>query len=323
MTASNKALSPKRHHLKWYQVFARKWQLHLFMLIPIVWIFIFAYVPMAGIQIAFKDFALKKGVWASPWSDPWYKHFENFFTSFMFWRCVKNTVIISLYSFLVGFPIPIIFALIMNVSRNLRFRKVVQTVTYLPHFISMVVLVGMIVQMFNPVTGLYGALWKFFGGSGYPTSPTSVAKAFPHLYVWSGVWQGFGWSSIIYMAALSGVPMELHEAAMVDGATRLRRVLMVDLPAIMPTIEILLIMNIGHLLGVGFEKAYLLQNNMNLEYSEVIATHVYKMTFQGTSSTRYSYSTAVGLVNSLFNGILLIIANFVTKRMSEDHTSLF
>lgn len=319
MTATSKAMSHKK--MSQWQIFLRKWQLHVFMIIPVVYIILFAYVPMGGVQIAFKDFSIRKGIWASPWVG--LKHFENFFTSFQFWRCLKNTIIISLYSFCVGFPIPIIFALLMNLTRNMRFRKLVQTVTYIPHFISVVVLVGMLVQLLNPVTGLYGALWKLFGGEGYPTSPTSVASAFPHLYVWSGVWQGFGWSSIIYMAALAGVSMELHEAAMVDGASRFRRVLMVDLPAIMPTIQILFIMNVGSLLGVGFEKAYLMQNNMNLEYSEVIATHVYKMTFQGTSSTRYSYSTAVGLFNSIVNGCLLIITNFATKRMSEDGTSLF
>ena len=150
-----------------------------------------------------------------------------------------------------------------------------------------------------------------------------MGSNFPHLYVLSGVWQGFGWSSIIYMAALSSVPLDLHEAAMVDGASRLRRVFVVDLPAIMPTILILFIMNVGSLMSVGFEKAYLMQNNMNLEYSEVIATHVYKMTFQGTSSSRYSYSTAVGLFNSLVNGALLLMVNFITKYLSEEHISLF
>lgn len=314
-----RAMRPKRKSA--IRVFRDKWQLHLFMLIPVIYIIIFAYCPMFGIQIAFKDFSIRKGIWDSEWVGM--KHFISFFTSFQFLRCLKNTVVISLYSFVVGFPIPIIFALMMNLTRSLRFRKVVQTVTYIPHFISTVVLVGMLVQLLNPVTGLYGTLYRLFGGMGYPTAPTTVGSNFPHLYVWSGVWQGFGWSSIIYMAALSGVPLDLHEAAMVDGASRLRRVFMVDLPAIMPTILILFIMNVGSLLGVGFEKAYLMQNNMNLEYSEVIATHVYKMTFQGTSSTRYSYSTAVGLFNSLVNGILLLLVNFITKRMSEDNTSLF
>lgn len=320
MTASNNTMRPGKA-AKVIKTFKKKWQLHLFMLIPVVWIIVFAYVPMAGIQIAFKDFNIRKGMWASPWAG--FKHFENFFSSFQFWRCLRNTITISLYSFAVGFPIPIVFALLMNLTSNVHYRKIVQTVTYVPHFISTVVLVGMIVQMLNPVTGLYGALYHLFGGQGYPTGPTTVGGNFPHLYVWSGVWQGFGWSSIIYMAALAGVPMELHEAAMVDGASRLRRVIVVDLPAIMPTISILFIMNVGSLLGVGFEKAYLMQNNMNLEYSEVIATHVYKMTFQGTSSTKYSYSTAVGLFNSLVNGVLLMIVNFVTKHLSEDHTSLF
>ena len=303
------------------KVFRKKWQLHLFMLIPVAYIIIFAYCPMFGIQIAFKNFSIRKGIWGSEWVGM--KHFATFFTSFQFLRCLKNTLIISLYSFAVGFPIPIFFALMMNLTRNIRFRKVVQTVTYIPHFISTVVLVGMLIQLLNPVTGLYGTLYRLFGGVGYLTAPTTVGSNFPHLYVLSGVWQGFGWSSIIYMAALSSVPLDLHEAAMVDGASRLRRVFVVDLPAIMPTILILFIMNVGSLMSVGFEKAYLMQNNMNLEYSEVIATHVYKMTFQGTSSSRYSYSTAVGLFNSLVNGALLLMVNFITKYLSEEHISLF
>ena len=303
------------------KVFRKKWQLHLFMLIPVAYIIIFAYCPMFGIQIAFKNFSIRKGIWGSEWVGM--KHFATFFTSFQFLRCLKNTLIISLYSFAVGFPIPIFFALMMNLTRNIRFRKVVQTVTYIPHFISTVVLVGMLIQLLNPVTGLYGTLYRLFGGVGYPTAPTTVGTNFPHLYVLSGVWQGFGWSSIIYMAALSSVPLDLHEAAMVDGASRLRRVFVVDLPAIMPTILILFIMNVGSLMSGGFEKAYLMQNNMNLEYSEVIATHVYKMTFQGTSSSRYSYSTAVGLFNSLVNGALLLMVNFITKHLSEEHISLF
>ncbi len=302
-------------------IFRRRWQLHAFMLIPLIYIIIFAYVPMFGLQIAFKNYTIRAGVFGSPWAG--FRHFETFFNSFHFWRSLRNTIVISLYSLCVGFPIPIIFALLMNLVRNLRFRKVVQTVTYLPHFISTVVLVGMIVQMLNPVTGLYGVLYKMLGGQGYPTAPTSIPSAFYHLYVWSGVWQGFGWSSIIYMAALAGVPMELHEAAMVDGASRLRRVIVIDLPTIMPTILILFIMNVGSLLGIGFEKAYLMQNSLNLEYSEIIATHVYKMTFQSTSSTKYSYSTAVGLFNSVVNCTLLLIVNFITKRLSADNTSLF
>ncbi len=321
MTANVAPRKKKNLLQRQWELFTKKWQLHLFMLIPVVYIILFAYIPMVGIQIAFKDFKIKVGMWNSPWAG--FKYFQMFFTSFYFLRCLKNTIIISLYELLVGFPIPIIFALIMNLVRSVKYRKIVQTVTYLPHFISTVVLVGMLVQMLNPITGLYGVLYKMLGGAGYPTAPTSIPSAFPHLYVWSGVWQGFGWSSIIYMAALAGVPLDLHEAAMVDGASRLRRVWIIDLPTIMPTIIILLIMRVGSLLGVGFEKAYLMQNDLNLEYSEVIATHVYKMTFKSTSSTKYSYSAAVGLFNSVVNGVLLLVINSITKHMSEDNTSLF
>ena len=320
MNAMGKVARPKKKKGTW-AIFRKKWQLHAFMLIPVVYILIFAYVPMFGLQIAFKNFSMRAGIWDSPWVG--LKHFENFFTSFQFWRCIRNTLIISLYSIIAGFPIPIIFALLLNLLRNQRFKKTVQTITYIPNFISVVVLVGMLVQLLNPITGLYGALYKLFGGEGYATAPMTVGSWFRHLYVWSGIWQSFGWNSIIYVAALSGVSMELHEAAMVDGASRLRRIFVVDLPAIMPTIIILLIMNAGNVLSVGFGKIYLMQNNMNLEYSEVIATHVYKTTFQGTSSTKYSYSTAVGLFNSLVNCAMLVVVNFVSKHLSEDGTSLF
>ena len=298
------------------KVFRKKWQLHLFMLIPVAYIIIFAYCPMFGIQIAFKNFSIRKGIWGSEWVGM--KHFATFFTSFQFLRCLKNTLIISLYSFAVGFPIPIFFALMMNLTRNIRFRKVVQTVTYIPHFISTVVLVGMLIQLLNPVTGLYGTLYRLFGGVGYPTAPTTVGSNFPHLYVLSGVWQGFGYNSILYLAALSGVSAELHEAAEIDGASRLQRVIHIDFPAILPTVTIMLIMRMGSVMSLGFQKIYLMQNTLNLSTSEVISTFVYKKGLASGAGNDYSYSTAIGMFNSVINLLLLVCVNGVSRKLSEN-----
>ena len=305
----------------WVVTFVRQYQLHLFMLIPLAYILIFAYAPMFGVQIAFKDFSPGKGIWGSPWVG--FKHFTTFFNSYQFSRVITNTLRISFYSLAVGFPLPIVLALLLNTVRRLRFKKLVQTVTYIPYFLSMVVVVGMIVQFLNPITGVYGNIYRMItGASGYPPSLMQNPKAFIHLYVWSGVWQYLGWNSIIYIAALSGVDPQLHESAQIDGASRWRRVLSIDLPAIIPTISVLLILNAGSLMSVGFEKVYLMQNNLNLTQSEVISTYVYKV---GLTSGlgNFSYATAIGLFNSIINCLLLVIVNALSRRFSEDSTSLW
>ncbi|MEA4889644.1 MAG: ABC transporter permease subunit [Clostridiaceae bacterium] len=315
---------PQRHEGKkknWFVTFIRQYQLHLFMLIPIVYIIIFAYIPMFGIQIAFKDFAPGKGIWGSPWVG--FKHFITFFNSYQFGRVITNTVRISLYSLIVNFPLPIILALLLNTVRRMRFKKLVQTVTYVPYFLSTVVVVGMLVQFLNPITGVYGNLYRALSGnSGYPQSLMQNPKAFIHLYVWSGVWQYLGWNSIIYIAALSSVDPQLHESAQIDGASRWKRIWAIDLPAIIPTISVLLILNVGSIMSVGFEKVYLMQNNLNLTQSEVISTYVYKV---GLTSGlgNFSYATAIGLFNSLINCFMLVVVNALSRKFSEDNTSLW
>lgn len=288
----------------------KNWVLYLFLLPAILYLILFKYVPMYGIQIAFKDYSLAKGYWDSPWVG--LKWVKKFLSTPRIWTLLKNTISISLYSALVGFPLPIIFAFIMNNIKNLKWKKFVQTITYMPHFISTVVLVGMISLFFSPNSGIVNTILEFFGGSGdiYFLGSNDY---FIHVYVWTGIWQGVGWGSIMYMAALAGVDQSLHEAAMIDGANKIQRVLNIDLPSIMPTISIMLIMRLGSILGVGYEKIYLLQNSLNIGSSEVISTYVYKL---GLLQQQFSYSTAIGLMNNLVNLLLLFISNKIVGKLS-------
>ena len=298
----------------------KRWQLFVFMLIPVIYILIFAYYPMFGVQIAFKNFVAAKGIWGSEWVG--FSHFQRFFASFQFSRVVSNTVWISVYSLAVSFPLSIIFALIINTVRMERFKKTVQTITYMPFFISTVVIVALINQILNPVIGLYGNLYRIFFGDQYPANILANPNYFRHLYVWSGVWQGLGWSTVIFIAALSAVDPQLHEAAQIDGASRLRRIFHIDFPTILPTASIVLILSVGGLMNVGFEKVYLMQNNMNLKDSEVIATYVYK-TGMAAGMGNFSYASAIGLFNSVINCVLLVIVNWFSGRLNEDGTSLW
>lgn len=297
-----------------------RWQLFLFILLPIVYLLIFAYYPMYGVQIAFRNYIPSLGYLGSEWVG--LEHFRKFFASFQFGRVLTNTLRISLYSLAVSFPLSIVFALMLNTVRHLRFKKFIQTITYVPHFISVVVLVGLMLQILSPVTGLYGNLYRLLVGDAYPVDILGKPNAFIHLYVWSGIWQGLGWSTIIYIAALSGVDPELHEAAQIDGASRLQRVLHIDLPSILPTASIMLILNAGGLMNVGFEKVYLMQNNLNLIYSEVIATYVYKVGMTAGGG-QFSYAAAIGLFNSVINCTLLIIVNSLSARFGGEGNSLW
>ena len=290
-------------------------QLYLFLVIPLAYLVIFKYIPMAGIQIAFRKFSIRKGIWGSPWVG--FANFTRFFSTYMFGRVVKNTLTLSAYSIFAGFPVPILFALLLNVMRGRAFKKTVQMVTYAPHFISTTVLVGMIMALFSSRTGMYGALHFAITGT-YPADIFGKVNAFSHLYVWSGIWQNMGWGAIIYIAALSGVDMQLHEAAQIDGASRFKRVIHIDLPCILPTAAIMLIMRAGSVMSIGFEKVYLMQNSVNLSASEIISTYVYKV---GLQDSDFSYSTAIGLFNSVINLALLLVVNSITKRLSS--TSLF
>lgn len=264
--------------------------------------------------MAFKDYQAKLGIWNSPWVG--FEHFLRFFRSYNFGMLIKNTLTISFYSLLVGFPIPIIFALFLNYLKHERLKKTIQMVSYAPHFISTVVMCGMITIFFNADTGIINTLTGLLGIE--PVDFLGRPEWFKHLYVWTNVWQGVGWSAIIYISALSGVDSQLHEAAIIDGATKLQRMWYVDLPSIKPTIVMLLIMRIGSLMDVGFEKVFLLQNDLNISSSSIISTYVYQV---GLINSDYGYSTAIGLFNTVINVILLLVANYVSKKLTEE--SLF
>ena len=286
-------------------------QLYWFMLLPVVYIIMFHYVPMLGLQIAFKDFQPRSGIWGSEWVG--LSNFRKFFTSYQFKRVVPNTIILSAMSIAASFPIPILYALMLNSLRAERFKKITSTITNMPHFISTVVLVGILMQLFNARTGLYGTIMMNITGS-YPQDLFKSPSNFRQLYVWSGVWQSFGWDSIIYTAALAGVSPDLHEAAQIDGATRFQRVLHIDFPSILPTIIIMLILRCGSVMTIGFEKVFLMQNSLNLSASEVISTYVYKVGLAANGNTDYSYSTAIGMFNSLINLVLISSVNWIAGR---------
>ncbi len=297
------------------------WQIYCFLLLPLVYLIIFCYWPMIGVQIAFRKFTIRDGIWGSKWVG--FDQFAKFFKSYNSWTIIRNTMTLSLYNIAVGFPLPVIFALLLNCVRNMKYKKLIQTVSYMPHFISTVVIVGMIIQIANPRIGLYGQLVHALTGT-YPADPLGSASVFTHLYTWTGVWQSIGWNSIVYLAALSAVDPQLHEAAIIDGATRWQRVCHVDFPCILPTATIMLILRTGSILSVGFEKAYLMQNNLNLGASEIISTYVYKVGMgvgSGNSVPNYSYSTAINLFNSAVNLVMIMLVNAVSRRLSE--TSLW
>ena len=292
----------------------RHWQMYLLLFLPILYLLIFQYYPMLGVQIAFKRFRSSLGIWGSPWIG--FTNFIRFFQSYQFQRVVTNTVWLSVYQLLAGFPFPIIFALLLNTLTNRHYKKVVQTVTYLPYFISIVVLVGMLFQVMDSRIGIYGKLVLAITGS-RAGDLFGRANNFPHIFVWSGVWQNMGWNSIIYLAALSAVSPELHEAGKIDGMSRFMRIIYIDFPAILPTATILLILNFGRIMSVGFEKVWLMQNNLNLARSEVISTYVYKVGLV-TGGGDFSYATAIGLFNSIVNMILIVTVNKICNRMGGN-----
>nr|WP_225446130.1 ABC transporter permease subunit [Paenibacillus rhizovicinus] len=295
------------------QTFARigrNWGLYLLLLPAVVLLICFTYKPMYGVIIAFKDFKPTLGIMGSPWAG--FKYFEKYFHSYQFSVTIKNTLVISLYSF-ATFPIPILFAIFVNQLRENRFKRVFQTVTYMPHFISTVVIVGLMLILLSPGNGLIGSVYRLFGAE----APNLMGSPglFSSVYVWSDVWQHTGWDSIIYLAALSSVDPSLYEAATVDGASRWQKIRFIDIPMLIPTAVTLLILRVGGLLGVGFEKAFLLQNNLNISGSEVISTYVYKI---GLISSQFSFSAAINLFNTLINFTLLILVNWVSKKYTEN-----
>ncbi|MBQ7915584.1 MAG: sugar ABC transporter permease [Firmicutes bacterium] len=288
--------------------------LYIFFALPVViYYVVFKYVPLYGLQIAFKDYKITKEFWECAWVG--FKHFEKFFTGMYFTRTVGNTLIISFLNLIFGFPAPIVFALLLNEVQNQKFKKVVQTVTYLPHFVSLVVICGLIVS-FSAKDGLFNTIIAWFGGT---KNDLLMSKAaFRPIYILSGIWAGFGWGSIIYLSALAGVDQEQYEAAYIDGAKRFQRMIYITLPGILPTIVIKLIMEIGSMMSVGSEKILLLYSPLTYEVADVVSTYVYR---KGLEDNDYSYSTAVGLFNSVINIILLTFANTVSRRLTD--TSLW
>lgn len=290
------------------------YQLYLLLLPTILYFVVFKYAPMYGVQIAFKDFIAPKGIWGSEWVG--LKWFEQFFNSYQFGTLLRNTLFLSIYSLVVTFPLPIILALLMNQFPSQRYRRIVQTVIYAPTFISTVVLVGMIFIFLSPRTGLVNNALVLLGGQ--PIQFMARADLFPSIYVFSGAWQGTGFATIVYMAALASVDPALHEAAIIDGANKWQRIRHVDLPSIMPTIVILLILAVGNIMNVGFEKVLLMQTSLNIETSQVIQTYVYQV---GLVQARYSFAAAVGLFNAVINLILLLSFNWLARRTTR--TSLW
>lgn len=294
--------------------FARHWGLYLLLLIPIVYVFVFNYIPMAGLQLAFKDVDLTRGFYGGDFVGV--KNFRLFFESYVFWRIIKNTVWISFCYLILGFPAPILLAISLNEVRQIRFKKTVQLVTYAPYFISTVVMVSIIMQMLSPYTGLMNQIIKLFGGQA--VNFMGKPEYFVAIYVLSGIWQGMGYTSIVFIAALTGVDPTLYEAAKIDGATTLQKIHFIDVPSLMPTVITMMILNMGSVMNVGFEKVYLMQNELNITASDVISTYVYQT---GLINGEYGYATAVGLFNSTINLMLVILFNTVARKVSE--TSLW
>ena len=289
----------------------RRDRVYLLMLVPVVAFFvIFHYVPMYGALIAFKQVAPGKGYLAGEWI--WFANFELFFSSIFFWRLLRNTFVLSFYSILFGFPIPILFALALNGIRRPYYKRFVQSVSYLPHFISTVIVVGMMVNFLSPVNGVVNRMIEAAGGS--PIHFFNSVRWFRPLFVGSEIWQTFGWGSIIYLAALTTINPELYESATVDGASRLQRMWHIDLPGILPTVMILLILRMGSILAVGFERIILMYNPATYEVADVIQTYVYR---RGVLQADVSFATAVGLFNSTINLVFLVVFNRVSRRITE------
>ena len=299
---------------RWKKMLKRDWHLILLCVPALIFIFIFDYGPMYGIQIAFKDYNSRKGIWGSEWVG--FEHFIRFFNSPNFWNILRNTLSISFYSLLASFPFPILLALLVNQVTKKKFKRTVQMVLYAPHFISVIVLCGMLHVFLSPSTGIVNNILASLGMERIYF--LGEAALFNDVFVWSGVWQNSGWGMIIYLAALTSIDPELYEAAKIDGANKIKLITHIEIPQIMPTIVIMLIMNVGRFMNVGFQKAFLLQNPLNLQSSEIISTYVYRM---GMLGQQFSFSTAIGLFNNVVNIILLITVNQICKKLNE--TSLW
>ncbi|MBO4886637.1 MAG: sugar ABC transporter permease [Clostridia bacterium] len=309
-------LRKKSWRTAWYKSFTKYWQLYLLLIPVIAYYVIFKYKPMLGVQIAFRDYKLRRGMWGSEWIG--FKHFQRFFSSYWSGVVIRNTLIIGFLSLIFCFPFSICLALIFNELRSQRFKKTMQTITYAPHFVSTIVVVGMMTAMCSPSTGIVNKLLLRLGLVEEPLYFMGSSRYFRFMYIYSALWKDGGWNAIIFISALAAIDPSLYEAATVDGASRLQQLLHVTLPSILPTIVIMLILESGKVLNVGYEKAYAMQNDLNMSVSEVISTYSYK---QGLEELQYDYATAIGLFNSVISFAMLITVNAISKRASE--TSLF
>ena len=309
-TSSRAAMRDSMQQKPLWTRIKKNWILYLFFLPCFIYIILFSYAPLYGIQIAFRDFKGVLGIWGSPWVG--FKHFENFFNSYQFWDLLKNTLSLSFFQLIFTIPMPIVLALLLNYCNWPWLKKLSQSSTFAPHLISVVVMAGML-SNFSSQNGLFNQIAMKVFGAAEPISFLGRADLYQPMYIASTVWQRTGYNAVLYIAALSSVSSELHEAAIVDGATKLKRIWHIDLPTIMPTIVILLIMGIGNIMGIGFEKSLLLQNDLNLARSEIISTYVYKV---GINGAQYSYATAIGLFNNIINFSLLIFVNKISGKLS-------
>ena len=300
----------------WRKALAKYWQLYLLLLPVIAYYIIFKYVPMFGVQIAFRDYKLRVGMWGSEWVG--FKHFIRFFTGPNCWPTISNTLWLSFLSLIFCFPFPIFLALVFNELRSPRLKKTMQTITYAPHFISTIVVVAMLMAMCSTSTGIVNTLLVNLGLAKEPLYLMGSGRYFRMMYIISGIWQNAGWNAIIFISALAAIDQEIYEAARVDGASRLQQLFYITLPGIVPTIVIMLILECGRVLNIGFEKVYVMQTDLNLAVSEVISTYTYKI---GLERLEYDYATAIGLFNSVISFILLITVNSISKKLTE--TSLW
>jgi putative aldouronate transport system permease protein len=306
-------LETKKRLLPFLGRIQNSWRLYVLMLPALIWIAVFVYTPMYGLIIAFKDFRVRAGILRSPAASPLFKHFSAFFSTSIAWTTITNTLILSALTICISFPVPVIFALLLNQIKRSGLRKTVQTISYAPYFVSQVVVVSILTVILSPGSGFVNTLITSLTG-GDPVLFMTRPEYFRPLYIVSNIWQSMGFNAIIYIAALAGISPDLYEAAIVDGATKLDRIIHIDIPSIMPTVIVMFILALGNIMTIGYEKVYLMQNGMNTVVSEIISTYVYKT---GLQSAQYSFATAVGFFNSVVNFIILIICNAITKRVAD------
>ncbi|MCR5233174.1 MAG: ABC transporter permease subunit [Lachnospiraceae bacterium] len=293
--------------------YKKYWQLYVLLLLPMIYLLIFKYIPMVYIQIAFKEYKIGVSPWKMPLaSDHGFKYFIKAFSNKDFINALRNTLMLNLLDLIAGFPVPIIFALILNELAFKKFKKVTQTIAYMPHFLSWVIVSSLALQLFAPTNGFVNQLIMRLGGEAVPF--LNDPKHWVATYIFMGVWQSFGWNSIVYLAAIAGISPELYEAASVDGAGRFSKMWHITLPGIRPTIVVLLIMNLGNILGSSFDRPYAFQNNMVMSVANVIATYVYK---NGIKGLQFSLTTAVGLFQSVICVIFLLLANWISRKLGE------